>query len=59
VYPYYTTYWRLNWDTGVASKLGGDFSLALSFNLKYDHKPFPGVAHTDTAMAVSLVYHLL
>lgn len=51
--------WRLNWDVGLTSKIAGNFSLAATFTLKYDHKPLPGVRDTDTMSALSLVYALL
>lgn len=54
-----TEYWRLNWDIGVNSKISGNFSLAVTFSLKYDHHPLPNVAKVDTAAAVSLVYQLI
>ncbi|MBK7580402.1 MAG: DUF481 domain-containing protein [Myxococcales bacterium] len=54
-----TERWRLNWDVGLSSAIGGDFSLATTFSLKYDHAPLPGVKELDTVTAVSLVYTLL
>jgi putative salt-induced outer membrane protein len=54
-----TERWRLNWDAGLSSKIGGAFSLATTFSLKYDHAPLPGVKELDTTTALSLVYQLL
>jgi len=54
-----TERWRLNWDAGLTSAIGGDFSLNTTFGLKYDHHPLPGVKELDTSTAVSLVYQLL
>jgi putative salt-induced outer membrane protein len=54
-----TERWRLNWDTGLTSSIGGNFSLNTTFSLKYDHAPLPGVKELDTSTAVSLVYQLL
>jgi putative salt-induced outer membrane protein YdiY len=54
-----TENWRLNWMVGLNSQIGGDFSIALTFNLKYDNNPLPGVKNTDAVTAVSLVYSLL
>lgn len=54
-----TESFRLNWDNALSSKIGGNFSLATTFTLKYDHKPLPGIRTTDTMTAVSLVYTLL
>jgi putative salt-induced outer membrane protein len=54
-----TERWRLNWDVGLTSAIGGDFSLNTTFALKYDHAPLPGVKELDTSTAVSLVYQLL
>lgn len=53
------SYWRLNWDNQLSSKIGGNFSLATTFTLKYDNHPLLGVRNTDTMTAVSLVYTLL
>jgi putative salt-induced outer membrane protein len=54
-----TKSWRLNWDAALTSKIGGNFSLATTFSLRYDHNPLPGIKNTDTQSAVSLVYSLL
>lgn len=54
-----TTNWRLNWDLGMNSKIAGNFSMAVTFSLKYDHNPLPKIADTDTCLAVSLVYQLI
>jgi putative salt-induced outer membrane protein len=54
-----TEKWRLNWDVGLTSKIGGNFSLATTFSLKYDHAPLPEVEELDTITALSLVYQLL
>jgi putative salt-induced outer membrane protein YdiY len=54
-----TTNWRLNWDLAVTSKIAGNFSMAVTFNLKYDHNPLPTVADVDTSTSVSLVYQLI
>jgi putative salt-induced outer membrane protein YdiY len=44
---------------GLSSSLGGSFSLATTFSLKYDHAPLPGVKELDTVTALNLVYTLL
>ncbi len=54
-----TERWRLNWDAGLTSAIGGNFSLSTTFSLKYDHAPLPAVKELDTSTAVSLVYQLL
>ncbi|MFO0565410.1 MAG: DUF481 domain-containing protein [Polyangiaceae bacterium] len=54
-----TERWRLNWDVGLSSAIGGDFSLATTFSLKYDHAPLPGVKELDTVTAINLVYTLM
>ncbi len=54
-----TENWRLNWQAGLTSAIAGNFSLATTFNLSYDHNPLPGVENTDTTTALSLVYTLL
>ncbi len=50
--------WRLNFDTGVTSKVGESLSVATTFSVKYDNNPLPGLARTDTVTAVNLVYNL-
>jgi putative salt-induced outer membrane protein YdiY len=54
-----TENWRMNWTLGLNSAIGGSFSVATTFNLKYDHNPLPGVMNTDAITAVSLVFQLL
>ena len=49
----------MNWDAGLTSAIGGNFSLSTTFSLKYDHAPLPAVKELDTSTAVSLVYQLL
>lgn len=51
--------WRLNWNVGISSAIAGNFSLATTFLLRYDHDPLPGIEKTDYTTAVSLVYQLL
>ncbi len=52
-------YWRMNWDVGATSNLSSKFSLSMSFNLRYDNSPLPGIKNTDTITAANLVYQLL
>ncbi len=54
-----TKFWRFNWDAAINSSIGGRFSFATTFSLRYDHAPLPGVKNTDTITAVNLVYTLL
>ena len=54
-----TENFRLNWDLGINSRIGGNFSIATTLNLRYDHNPLPGVKNTDVTSAISLVYQLL
>jgi putative salt-induced outer membrane protein len=54
-----TESFRLNWDASLQSKIGGNFSLATTFTLKYDSNPLPDVEKVDTMTAVNLVYRLL
>lgn len=54
-----TERWRLNWDVGLSSSIGGDFSLATTFSLKYDHHPLPAVKELDTVTALNLVYTVM
>jgi putative salt-induced outer membrane protein len=51
--------YRVNGDASLTSKIGGKFSLATTFSLKYDNNPLPKVRPTDTTTSVSLVYQLL
>lgn len=53
-----TRNWRLNWETSLTSSLSSKFSLATSFNLRYDNNPLPEVQKLDTVSAVNLVYTL-
>ena len=52
-------YWRMNWDIGATSNLSSKFSLSMTFNLRYDNSPLPGIRNTDTITAANLVYQLL
>ena len=54
-----TENWRMNGFVGLTSQIGGDFSIATVFNLKYDNNPLPGVKNTDIITSISLVYSLL
>lgn len=49
---------RLAGSAGVTSRIAGNFSVATTFDLRYDHAPLPGVQATDYTSAVSLVYQL-
>lgn len=51
--------WRLGWDASLSSKIGGNFSIATTLSLRYDHAPLPAVKELDTTESVSLVYSLL
>jgi putative salt-induced outer membrane protein len=50
---------RINWDVGLTSRIQGNFSVAVTFNLRYDNNPLPGVEKTDYTSALSLVYQVL
>jgi putative salt-induced outer membrane protein YdiY len=52
-------YWRMNWDIGATSNLSSKFSLSMTFNLRHDNSPLPGIKNTDTITAANLVYQLL
>lgn len=54
-----TEFWRLNWDAGLTAALAAKFSLAVTFSLRYDNQPLPGIKSTDTLTALNLVYRLL
>ena len=49
----------MNGFVGLTSQIGGDFSIATVFNLKYDNNPLPDVKNTDIITSISLVYSLL
>lgn len=51
-----TKNWRLNFEAGLNSAFSDKFSLATTFNLRYDNNPLPNVEKLDTVTAVSLVY---
>ena len=53
-----TEYWRLNYDLALAVAIAGRFSLAMTFSLRYDNEPLPGVTNLDTLTALNLVYQL-
>ena len=48
--------WRFNWDGGLSSSIGGNFSVATNLNIKVDNKPLPGVEKTDAITSMNLVY---
>jgi putative salt-induced outer membrane protein len=50
--------WRLNFDTGITSKIGEGFSVATTVSIKYDNNPLPGLSRTDAVTALNLVYTL-
>jgi putative salt-induced outer membrane protein len=49
---------RFNYDLGISAKLVQRLAIALTFQLKYDNNPLPGVTNTDAITAISLVYAL-
>ena len=51
-----TTFWKLNGDAMVTSKLGKAFALATAFSFRYDHAPLPGKEKLDELTSVSLVW---
>ena len=51
-----TTFWKLNGDAMVTSKLGKAFALATAFSFRYDHAPLPGKEKLDEITSVSLVW---
>ncbi|MGC4087831.1 MAG: DUF481 domain-containing protein [Polyangiaceae bacterium] len=54
-----TDNYRINWDLGLNSRIGGNFSIATTLNVRYDHNPLPDIKTTDVTSALSLVYQLL
>lgn len=51
--------WRMNWDAAITSNIAGKFSTAITFSLRYDHEPLPGIQKTDILTSFNLVYGLL
>jgi putative salt-induced outer membrane protein len=51
--------WRLDWDAGITSKVGDNFSLATRFTVRFENNPLPNIKKTDTITSVSLIYQLL
>jgi putative salt-induced outer membrane protein len=49
---------RVNVDAGLTSQLSGNFSIAATVSVRYDHNPLPGVEKTDVISALNLVYTL-
>jgi putative salt-induced outer membrane protein len=54
-----TTFWKLNGDASLSSKIANQFSIATALSLRYDHAPLPGKDTTDITTSVSLIYSLL
>lgn len=54
-----TTFWKLNGDATLASKIAEKFQLATAFSFRYDHAPLPGKQRSDTLISLNLVYTLL
>ncbi|HET9955925.1 MAG TPA: DUF481 domain-containing protein [Polyangiaceae bacterium] len=54
-----TKNYRINWNAGLTSQVSGNFSIATTLNLRYDHNPLPNIKNTDVVTAISLVYQLL
>ena len=51
--------WRLNYDAVLTSNIAGNFSTAVTFMLKYDNNPLPGIEELDLLTSFNLVYTLL
>lgn len=51
--------WRLDWDAALSSNIAGNFSSAVTFTLRYDNAPLPGVRKTDLLSSFNLVYALM
>ncbi|MGD0678567.1 MAG: DUF481 domain-containing protein [Polyangiaceae bacterium] len=47
---------RLNYDALVAADMGGGLSLGAGFSARWDSRPLPGKAQTDTSTTLSLIY---
>lgn len=50
---------RLNWDNTLSVSLVKQFSLGLTFTLRYENKPLPNVSPLDTITSVNLVYRFI
>ncbi len=51
--------WRLDWESALTSNIAGNFSSAVTFSLRYDNSPLPGVKKTDLLTSFNLVYALM
>lgn len=51
-----TENFRINGSAALTSQIAGDFSVSLSFTLRFDNNPLPTVNKTDTLSAFNLVY---
>jgi putative salt-induced outer membrane protein YdiY len=47
---------RINFDAALTTQLNDSFSVAMSFSVKFDNNPLPGVEKTDLITALNLVY---
>lgn len=51
--------WRVDYNGAITSNIVGRFSTAVTFTMRYDHDPLPGVHTTDLMSSFNLVYSLL
>lgn len=49
---------RLNFDSGLTTKISQTFSVAMTVGVRYDNDPLEGVEKTDVITALNLVYSL-
>lgn len=50
---------RLNWVNAVAVQLAGRVGVAVTFTLRYEHQPLPGIRPLDTITAVLLTVRFI
>jgi hypothetical protein len=50
--------WRINWELCLSSEVRNGLSLAVVYDLRYDHAPLPTVLRMDGLLTANLVYRL-
>lgn len=48
--------YRINWDTALSANLVQRLAIALTFTVRLDNDPAPGIQKVDTITAASLIY---
>lgn len=53
-----TETYRLIFDAGLKSNIGGKFAIATTYTMRYENAPLPNVERSDSIASVNLVYTL-